>query len=152
MKNFYRNILPLVTLFVISGCNQKETVNTNLDYPETVKKDHVDKYFGTEVEDPYNWLEDDTSDETAAWVKAENEVTFGYLNKIDYREKLVKRIEELLDYERVSAPFIEGDYEYFYKNDGLQNHSVLYRKIKDSDEEPAVFLDARPSRVLLVLA
>lgn len=109
-------------------------------YPATMKVDTVDNYFGEQVKDPYRWLEDDTSKETAAWVEAENTVTFGYLNNIPSREKIKSRLEELYNYERLSAPFREGDYYYFYKNDGLQNHSVLYRK-KEFDSTPEVFLD-----------
>src|SRR5690606_31599172 len=82
----------------------------------------------------------DTARETAEWVKAQNDVTFGYLSKINYREKILSRLEEVTNYERLSAPFKEGDYYYFYKNDGLQNHSVLYRK-KGIDGTPEVFLD-----------
>lgn len=111
-----------------------------LKYPEAFKGDSVDNYFGESVADPYRWLEDDRSTETAAWVKAENEVTFGYLNNIPYRDKIRQRLEKLYDYERLSAPFKEGDYYYFYKNDGLQNHSVLYRK-KEIDGKAEVFLD-----------
>ena len=108
-------------------------------YPTTAKVDTVDVYFGTEVPDPYRWLEDDMSDETAAWVGAQNEVTFSYLNNIPYREKLKKRLEELFDYERVYAPEKNGDYDYYYRNDGLQNQNVLYRKSADGEAE--VFLD-----------
>ena len=111
------------------------------DYPLTNKVDHVDTYHGMEVKDPYRWLEDDRSDETAAWVKAQNRVTFSYLDNIPFRDGLKKRINELLDYEKVSAPFKEGKYEYFYKNDGLQDHSIVYRSKIGSDMEPEVFLD-----------
>lgn len=135
------NLVALLFLFVTSCSYQETSVSTSLDYPETNKVDHTDDYFGTVVEDPYRWLEDDMSEETGNWVKAENKVTFGYLNNIDYREKLVDRIEELLDYERITAPFEEGEYQYFYKNDGLQDHSVLFRSTKGSSEEPEVFLD-----------
>ena len=109
-------------------------------YPETNKIDHVDTYFGTEVADPYRWLENDTSEATGEWVKAENEVTFGYLNHITYRDKVKTRLEELMDYERVYAPTKHGAWEYFYRNDGLQNQNVLYRKKADSAEEE-IFLD-----------
>ncbi len=113
---------------------------SGLRYPETRKVDTVDHYFGVEVPDPYRWLEDDRSAETAEWVKEQNEVTFAYLNNIPYRDKIQERLEALYDYERLSAPFREGDYYYYYKNDGLQNHSVLYRK-KDPEGEGEVFLD-----------
>jgi prolyl oligopeptidase len=110
-----------------------------LTYPETKKTATVDTYFGTEVNDPYRWLEDDKSAETAAWVKEENKVTFDYLSKIPFRNKIKERMEKLWNYEKISAPFKEGGYTYFYKNNGLQNQSVLYRTDKSGKEE--VFLD-----------
>jgi prolyl oligopeptidase len=110
-----------------------------LTYPETKKTATVDTYFGTEVNDPYRWLEDDKSVETAAWVKEENKVTFDYLSKIPFRNKIKERMEKLWNYEKISAPFKEGGYTYFYKNNGLQNQSVLYRTDKSGKEE--VFLD-----------
>ena len=110
-----------------------------IQYPETKKGDVIDTYFGTEVNDPYRWLEDDRSKETEAWVKTQNEVTFNYLNTIPYRNQIKERLEKLWNYERISAPFKEGDYTYFFKNNGLQNQSVLYRKDKSGKEE--VFLD-----------
>ncbi|GGB86820.1 prolyl endopeptidase [Flavobacterium suaedae] len=113
--------------------------NKQINYPETRKDNTVDNYFGDEVADPYRWLEDDLSEETAAWVTKQNKVTFNYLKQIPFRDAIEKRMEELWNYERVSAPFKEGDYTYYYKNDGLQNQSVLYRKDKNGKEE--VFLD-----------
>ncbi|MET2983917.1 prolyl oligopeptidase family serine peptidase [Aureibaculum conchae] len=110
-----------------------------LSYPETKKVDTITNYFGTDVKDPYRWLEDDMSDETGQWVEAQNKVTFGYLDQIPYRDPLKKRLEKLWNYEKYSAPFKEGDYTYFYKNDGLQNQYVVYRQ--KGDEEPEVFLD-----------
>ena len=109
-------------------------------YPDTKKIEHVDVYHGVKVEDPYRWLEDDRAKETEKWVEQENKVTFSYLEAIPFREAVKKRIRELYDYERISAPFKEGDYEYYYKNDGLQNHSVVYRTPK-SGGETEVFLD-----------
>jgi prolyl oligopeptidase len=116
-----------------------ENSKTPIKYPETRKGDVVDTYFGTKIPDPYRWLEDDRSEETAAWVKAENEVTFNYLSQIPFRAAIRARLEKLWNYERISAPFVEGDYTYYYRNNGLQNQSVLYRKGKDGKEE--VFLD-----------
>lgn len=110
-----------------------------LKYPITNKGTTVDTYFDTKINDPYRWLEDDKSTETAAWVKTQNAVTFDYLATIPYRNAIKERMEKLWNYEKISAPFIEGDYTYFYKNDGLQNQSVLYRKDKSGKEE--VFLD-----------
>lgn len=112
----------------------------NIDYPDTKKVDTVTDYFGTEVKDPYRWLEDDRSEQTEQWVEAQNKVTFNYLDKIPYRNKLKDRLTELWNYEKLSAPFKEGDKIYFYKNDGLQNQSVLYRKDSE-DGEAKVFLD-----------
>ncbi len=110
-----------------------------LKYPVTEKKIVNDTYFGTTIQDPYRWLEDDKSAETAAWVKAENEVTFNYLEKIPFRKQLKERMEKLWNYEKISAPFKRGNYTYYYKNNGLQNQSVLYRKDKNGKEE--IFLD-----------
>ena len=110
-----------------------------LKYPATEKGNTVDKYFGTEVKDPYRWLEDDRSKETEAWVKAENEVTFDYLDKIPFRKKIKNRLTELWDYEKYSAPSKHGEFNYFYKNNGLQNQYVLYRE-KDGGS-PEIFLD-----------
>lgn len=110
-----------------------------IQYPETKKGETIDTYFDTKVSDPYRWLEDDKSAETAAWVKAENEVTYGYLDKIPFRDELKKRMEKLWNYEKISAPFTEGKFTYYSKNNGLQNQSVYYRKGQDGKEE--VFLD-----------
>ncbi len=138
MKKIMPGVLCL-SLFAYSmtanSQNQEE-----LNYPETKKVDTVTDYFGTKVKDPYRWLEDDRSEETENWVKAENKVTFNYLEKIPYRDKLKQRLTELWDYEKLSAPFTEGDYIYFFKNDGLQNQSVMYRK-KGEDGKAEVFLD-----------
>lgn len=110
-----------------------------IKYPQTRKDNTSDTYFGTAVPDPYRWLEDDRSTETAAWVKAQNEVTNNYIAQIPFRDAIKKRLEQLWNYERISAPFKEGNFTYYYKNDGLQNQSVLYRKGKDGKEE--IFLD-----------
>ena len=113
---------------------------SSLEYPETRKDSTiVDNYFGTEIADPYRWLEDDLSEETKHWVEAQNKVTFGYLEDIVFKQSIKNRLTELWDYEKYSAPFLKGDYTYYFKNDGLQNQSVLYRQ--KGDEEPEVFLD-----------
>lgn len=109
-------------------------------YPVARKTDQVDDYHGTKVEDPYRWLEDDHSDETAEWVKAENEVTFGYLNGIPFRDKLRARCEAVFNYEKYTAPSRKKDWFYFYKNDGLQNQSVLYRQ-KGLNGKPELVID-----------
>jgi prolyl oligopeptidase len=112
----------------------------SLNYPDTHKVDHTDTYHGTNVPDPYRWLEDDRSEETAQWVKAENLVTFAYLDKIPYRAQVMKRLEQLFNYPRYSAPFRRGEYFFFFKNDGLQNQSVLYIQ-KGLDGTPELLLD-----------
>ncbi len=108
-------------------------------YPITNKQIVSDDYFGQIIEDPYRWLEDDRSDETAQWVASQNEVTFDYLAQIPYRAELRERLAKAQDYKKSSQPFVRGDYTYFYKNDGLQNHSILYRQKEGQQEE--VFLD-----------
>ncbi|MBL7859177.1 MAG: S9 family peptidase [Cyclobacteriaceae bacterium] len=122
------------------GCTPDKKHTSNMKYPETKKVDTVDNYFGTTVADPYRWLENDTTAETAAWVEAQNAVTFGYLNHIPYRNKVKKRLEEIWNYPKYSAPFKKGGKYFFYKNNGLQNQYVLYLQ-KDIKAEPEVLLD-----------
>ena len=133
-------ILPvLFTSAIFVSCNEEiKQQKTKVNYPLTTKKAVIDTLFGTEVVDNYRWLEDDRSEDTETWVKAENEVTFDYLSKISYRAQLKTRLTELWNYEKVGTPFTEGAYTYFYKNDGLQNQYVVYRK---KDGEETVFLD-----------
>ncbi|HEX5891144.1 MAG TPA: prolyl oligopeptidase family serine peptidase [Pyrinomonadaceae bacterium] len=119
---------------------KNDTNKTKITYPETKKVEVVDDYFGTKVPDPYRWLEDETSAETKAWIENQNRVTFGYLEKIPYREKLKARLTELFNYPRISAPFRRGDTYFFTKNDGLQNQSVYYIQ-KGVNGTPEVFLD-----------
>jgi len=123
-------------LLGLFSCTQK---SNNIKYPITEKIPVVDNYFDTEVVDPYRWLEDDNAEDTKNWVVNQNETTFSYLDNIPFRKELKDRLEQLWNYEKVSAPFEEGGYTYYYKNDGLQNQYVLYRKQEGSDEE--VFLD-----------
>lgn len=111
----------------------KDLIKVN--YPYTSKIGQSDTYFGTTVEDPYRWLEDDRSEDTEKWVNKQNNVTFGYLQNIPFREDLKKRLEELWNYEKVGSPFKEGNYTYFYKNNGLQNQYVVYRKKEDGEAE-----------------
>ena len=146
--------LPLLVgiAFLFTSCNQTKETETKekaftmieqnteaLTYPTTAKGEVVDEYFNTKVADPYRWLEDDMSEETAAWVKEENAVTDEYLKRIPFKGDVRKRLEKLYDYEKVSSPFKEGKYTYFYKNDGLQNQSILFRKTDDGEEE--IFLN-----------
>ena len=132
-------ILTLVG-FSLFSCKKSDSQKiVALKYPTTKKVDTVTTYFGTEVKDPYRWLEDDMSNETATWVGEQNKVTFDYLANIPYREALKNRLEKLWNYEKIGAPFKEGDFTYFYKNNGLQNQYVLYRF--KGEETPEVFLD-----------
>lgn len=132
----------LILMCIVSAlvsCKQENKQVVEVTYPETRKVDTVDTYFDTEIKDPYRWLEDDRSDETAAWVKAQNEVTFGYLEKIPFRNQIKNKLEDLWNYEKIGAPFTEGDYTFYLKNDGLQNQYVLYKRDKDGNEK--IFLD-----------
>ncbi len=115
-------------------------LTAQLQYPTTKKGDVVDDYHGTKVADPYRWLEDDNSEETKAWVTEQNKVTQDYLSKIPFRDKVKKRLEELWNYPKYSSPFKEGEYYYFFKNEGLQNQSVAYRQ-KGLNGKPEVFID-----------
>ena len=135
MKNIILTII-LIASVILTGCVQKKKFN----YPVTNKTDHVDEYFGIEVPDPYRWLEDDNSEETAEWVKAENEITFAYLNSIPFRDKLEERLTELWDYPKVSSPFKEGGRYYLSRNDGLQDQDVMYVK-ETLDGKETMILD-----------
>lgn len=142
-------IIPAMLAVALVACenadqNQEEVKEelVQLTYPETRKGDVIDTYFDTEVADPYRWLEDDMSEETAEWVKAQNKVTYEYLDQIGYRKDIEERLAELWNYERVGSPFVRGEYTYFYKNDGLQDQFVVYRFKNDEDPETAeVFID-----------
>ena len=137
--NFMRNLFFIMTILssiLTVGQNQKKQ---SILYPKTNKIEVIDDYFGTKVTDNYRWLEDDKSPETMAWVAAQNKVTYGYLDQIPFREKLKQRMQKIWNYEKISAPFKEGNATYFYKNNGLQNQSILYRKNASGKE--TVFLD-----------
>ncbi len=112
----------------------------SLDYPKTRKGDVVDDYFGTRVADPYRWLEEPDSPETRAWIEAQNAVTFRYLESIPGREAIRERLTKLWNYPKYGAPHSEGDWYIFSKNDGLQNHSVIYKQ-RSLDGEPSVLID-----------
>ena len=116
----------VAAIFLYGVCSAPQLAQQRFEYPQTRKVDHVDTYRGTTVPDPYRWLEDDNSPETAQWVEAENKVTFAYLGKIPYRAELKKRLETLYNYPKYGAPSRKGEYFFFSKNDGLQNQSVLY--------------------------
>jgi prolyl oligopeptidase len=138
-----KHLLFFVTLGLVAlSCNKtdkKPLPLMKVNYPETKTIEHTDNYFDSIVPDPYRWLEDDRSTETGEWVKSQNEVSFDYLNKIPFRGAIRERLAKLWDYEKYSAPFKEGDYTYFYKNDGLQNQYVLYRQ--KGENTPEVFLN-----------
>ena len=130
-------ILPVAGMVMAAN---GQTAQPQLTYPETAKTDVVDTYFGTSVPDPYRWLENDTSAQTAAWVAAQNKVTGEYLSKIPFRSALLRRLTAVADYEKIGAPAKKHGKYYFYKNDGLQNQSVLY--VQDSlDGVARVMLD-----------
>ena len=129
-------ILMLVITTTVGSYGQKQK---SVKYPQTKKGQTVDSYFDTKVDDPYRWLENDKSDETAAWVKAENELTYDYLSQIPFRKELKDRLQKLWNYEKIGSPSTEGKFAYFLKNNGLQNQSVMYRKDASGKEE--IFLD-----------
>ena len=142
MKNLALLAVLAATLFSCKTEEQPQERNIAVNYTPTKKADTIDTYFGTDVPDPYRWLEDDRSTETEDWVKRQNQVTFGYLDTIPFRNALKQRLEKLWNYEKIGAPFKEGDYTYFYKNNGLQNQFVLYRyKTGDNPDTAQVFLD-----------
>ena len=141
------NHLSFFSLALLAGlgcaCSQNSKQPNAMDitvtYPDTKTIAHQDTFHGERVDDPYRWLEADTAEDVKGWVRSQNDVTFSYLEKIPYREAIRKRLEELWDYEKYSAPFREGGVTYFFKNNGLQNHSVLDRQKENGDAE--VFLD-----------
>ena len=123
------------------GIRKIKDMSENLKYPETVREGVIDNYHGTEIADPYRWLEDDNSERTAAWVKAQNEVTFGYLNSLPQREAIRERLTELWNYPTQGAPAKRGEWYYISRNSGLQNQSVIYRKRNLAEAEEEVFFD-----------
>ncbi|MGZ4054274.1 MAG: prolyl oligopeptidase family serine peptidase [Bacteroidia bacterium] len=138
----YKKISPIIILTVLAACgnNEKKEEQAKLLYPVTKKVDTVDNYFGTKIADPYRWLENDRSAETGEWVKAQNAVTYDYLSKIPFRDKIKKRLTKIWNFEKVTAPFKKQDNYFFYKNDGIQNQSVLYFQV-GLNGTPKVLLD-----------
>ncbi len=140
--------LPTLPLIALLACSPETTSSPNTadypdlptTYPDTRQDDTQDDYHGTTVADPYRWLEDDNSEETKAWVGEQNAVTFGYLERIPFRESIGERLTELVNYPRLSSPFKVGDYYFYSRNDGLQNQSVIYYK-KGMDGQEMVFID-----------
>ena len=133
MKTLLKMSLPLL---VMTACQTQPKLN----YPETAREDVTDTYFGTEVAEPYRWLENDTSAATGEWVIAQNELTYSYLDNIKFRPGLKERLTKIYDYPKYGSPFKKNDKYYFYKNDGLQNQSVLYSQAS-LEAEPEVLLD-----------
>lgn len=127
----------IVLLFLMSCTLLAEA---QLKYPVTKKEKVFDDYHGTEVADPYRWLEDDNSADTKEWVRQQNKATFDYLATIPFRDKVRQRLETLWNYPRYSSPFTKGGYYYFFKNDGLQNQAIMYRQ-KGIDGTPEEFLN-----------
>ena len=139
MKKISFSILLLSAIAMITSCHQQKKIEP-VQYPETKKCDTVDNYFSTAVPDPYRWLEDDYSEETANWVKAQNAVTQQFLSQIPYREQMKSHLMEIMNYPKEGAPWKKGDRYFFYRNDGLQNQSVLYYK-NTLDGEAVELLD-----------
>ena len=140
MKRLLFAAFAVVAAFsMMTSCNNMKQIK-HLPYPATERTDVVDNYFGVEVADPYRWLEDDNSQATAEWVKAQNEVTFDYLQQIPFRDAMKERLTELWNFPKESAPTKKGDWYYFSKNDGLQNQAVIYRR-RSAEEAPEVFID-----------
>jgi prolyl oligopeptidase len=133
-------VLAAAVLAVMTLCPYCKKEDVAIKYPVTKKVDQVDDYFGAKVADPFRWLEDDNAEEVKQWVKAENDVTFGYLAKVTFREKIRKRLTDFYNYPRYSSPMRAGEYYFFYKNDGLQNQSVIYVQ-KGLEGKPEVFID-----------
>ena len=121
-------IAPFIILVTLISCSSENSTNDSakMNYPLTRKTDSVDVYFGTKIADPYRWLEDDRSSETGEWVKAQNKVTFDYLATIPFRGRVKERLTKIWNFTKVSTPFKKGKNYFFYKNDGIQNQSVLY--------------------------
>ncbi|MDR2147148.1 MAG: S9 family peptidase, partial [Tannerella sp.] len=142
MKKITKMMMSAIVLSGFCGCNDNGPKNVKLEYPVADKQEVTDDYFGTQVADPYRWLEDDTTQKVADWVEAENVVTQAYLSKIPFREQLKQRLTDLTDYEKFGIPFKNkktGKY-YYYHNDGLQNQNVLYEK-ETLDGEAKILLD-----------
>jgi len=140
MKRIQRRLIGIALALLSLAIATAPSFAQSLDYPQTRKGDQVDDYHGVKVADPYRWLEDDNSAETAKWVEAENKVTFGYLEKIPFRAQVKARLEQLYNYPKYTAPFRKGDLLFFTKNDGLQNQSVVYDQ-KGLEGAPDLLLD-----------
>lgn len=134
------SVLTITSIMISCKPASEPATSEKLTYPKTAKSDQVDDYFGVKVSDPYRWLENDTAEDVKKWVTEENKVTFGYLEKIPFRNKIKERLTDIFNYPKYSNPFRAGEYYFFSKNDGLQNQSVIYYQ-KGLDGKPEVFLD-----------
>lgn len=134
------SVLTITSIMISCKPASEPATSEKLTYPITAKSDQVDDYFGVKVSDPYRWLENDTAEDVKKWVTEENKVTFGYLEKIPFRNKIKERLTDIFNYPKYSNPFRAGEYYFFSKNDGLQNQSVIYYQ-KGLDGKPEVFLD-----------
>lgn len=145
MRRFVWTAATLAVVALMPGCNRKMKIS-HLPYPDTRRDTTVvDDYHGTRVADPYRWLEDDNSAETAAWVEAENAVTRDYLDRLPARQAIYDRLTALYDYPKEGAPERHGDYYYYFLNDGLQNQSALWRK-RSLTAQGELFLDPNTLR------
>ncbi|HSH64211.1 MAG TPA: S9 family peptidase, partial [Bacteroidia bacterium] len=137
-----KKLLPFLLLPIFAACggSKEKTEQSAFMYPKTRKVDTIDTYFNTQIADPYRWLEDDRSKETAEWVKEENAVTYEYLSKIPFRDKIKSRLTKIWNFEKRGVPFKKGKNYFFYKNDGIQNQSVLYVQ-EGLDGPPKILLD-----------
>jgi prolyl oligopeptidase len=136
MKSIVYALVVFLMAAIMSSCNKKQAIK----YPVTAKVDQTDEYFGTKVADPYRWLENDTSAETSAWVKEQQALTDSFLSAIPFRDKVKERLTKIWDYPKYGVPFKKGSKYFFFKNDGIQNQSVLYIQ-DDLAAEPKVFID-----------
>ena len=128
-------ILLLLSAFMATGV----PAQSKFDYPKPRRAEQVDDYHGVKVSDPYRWMEQTESEETQAWIAAQNKITDAYLATIPEREQIRKRLTEIWNYERVSAPSKVGNYYIYSKNDGLQNQSVLYKASSITDPGKVFF-------------
>lgn len=135
-----KSIIILITFCALSlNAQTSENIKGKLKYPETKKIEHIDTYFNSKINDPYHWLEDNSSIETDVWLKVQNKTTSDYLSQIPFREALKSQMEKMWNFEKISPPHKEGNYNYYRKNSGLQNQSITYRT--DSSGKEEIFLD-----------
>ena len=132
-----KRLIPIIISMILISSSYSFS---QIVYPVTVKDNVVDTYFGVKVKEPYRWLENDTSKATSAWVKAQNKVTYDYLDRIPFRNGLKKRLTTLMNHPKYGAPFKKNGQYFFFKNNGLQNQSVLYHQASITSD-PEILLD-----------